>query len=209
MPDTEPAKPLTRAERREATRTALHEATLASLIEHGYSATTTRGIADGAGVSQGALQHHYPTKAALVDAALVHLAEQVRQAVISDPPPAASERERVGLLVDYLWDLFQAPPSAAIIEFITAARTDPEIAAGVLHLLDRLDEIAQSIARAVVPELASHPAAPDWLRITMATIRGCTIVRTLAGDTAAVPPWPTIRAHILRSLDVLSEDPRG
>jgi AcrR family transcriptional regulator len=203
MATTGPHPPRTRAERRDATRAALHEATLASLVELGYAGTTTRGVAERAGVSQGALQHHYPTKAALVDAALVHLAEQVKQAVISNPPTAASEPERVALLVDYLWELFNQPHSAAIMEFLAAARTDQEIAAGVLHLLDRYDEIAQSIAAALVPGLAAHPHAPDWLRITIATIRGCVVVGTVDGETAAVPPWPVVRAHILRSLAVL------
>jgi hypothetical protein len=29
------------------------------------------------------------------------------------------------------------------------------------------------------------------------------VVGTVVGETAAVPPWPVVRAHILRSLDVL------
>ncbi|HEX4106726.1 MAG TPA: TetR/AcrR family transcriptional regulator [Solirubrobacteraceae bacterium] len=198
-----PHRPRSRVERREATRAALHAATLASLVELGYAATTTRAVAERAGVSQGALQHHYPTKAALVDAALLELAEQVKQAVIANPPPAPSERERVALLVDYLWELFHQPHSRAIMEVLAAARTDPEIAAGALRVLERFDEIAQSIAAAVVPGLATHPQAPDWLRITIATLRGCILVDNLANKTTAVPPWPVLRAHILRSLDAL------
>ena len=63
----------TQAERRETTRQALLEATIASLVEAGYARTTTTEVVRRAGVSQGALFNHFPTKSALVAAAAEQL----------------------------------------------------------------------------------------------------------------------------------------
>src|SRR2546430_6184940 len=61
-------------ERSRATQQRLLDATVECLIEHGWSGTTTTLVAEKAGVSRGAQLHHYPTKAALVLAAVEHLA---------------------------------------------------------------------------------------------------------------------------------------
>ncbi|HWE54017.1 MAG TPA: helix-turn-helix domain-containing protein [Acidimicrobiales bacterium] len=45
------------------TRDALLDAALDCLIERGYAETTTIETARQAGVSRGAQQHHFPTKA--------------------------------------------------------------------------------------------------------------------------------------------------
>ena len=49
----------TQTERRKATRAAVLEATIESLVTHGYAATTTARVADIAGVSRGAAPHYF------------------------------------------------------------------------------------------------------------------------------------------------------
>lgn len=193
----------TRAQQRESTKAALLDATIESLIENGYAATSARGIAERAGVSQGAQQHHYPTKAALVDAAVVRLAEQVGAAVVATSPPSTDPRVTVAMLVDRLWVMHNNPLATAIIEFVMAARTDPDVAGGVIDLLARVDTIALSIAAQLLPDLASRRGSEDWLRITMATMRGVVMVAAIPGADPVTPTWPAIRAHILRSFDAL------
>ena len=48
-------------ERTATTRRKVLESTIACLYEHGYTATTTAMIAQHAGISRGALLHHFPT----------------------------------------------------------------------------------------------------------------------------------------------------
>src|SRR5215831_14792987 len=69
----------TQAERTAATRAALLEATVECLVSQGFGGTTTTEVAHRAGVSPGALLHHFPTKADLLCAAVGHLFE-LRQA---------------------------------------------------------------------------------------------------------------------------------
>ncbi|MDM7984050.1 MAG: helix-turn-helix domain-containing protein [Maricaulis sp.] len=61
----------TQAERRAATREALVKAGRASFARAGYEATHTNEILAAAGVSRGAMYHHFPSKQALFEAVFV------------------------------------------------------------------------------------------------------------------------------------------
>ena len=66
----------TQQERRESTQTTLLEATLQCLGRDGYAATSISSIIEEAGVSRGALLHHYPTKNELIAAAIMYFYRQ-------------------------------------------------------------------------------------------------------------------------------------
>src|SRR3954468_20906607 len=118
----------TQAERRARTRKALLVATVETLVDAGYAGVTTRGVAERAGVSIGALQHHFESKSELVADAMEHLiAELGRELVAGAPPASRSERERAEALLDALWELHKGPLMAAVAELAVAARTDPEL----------------------------------------------------------------------------------
>jgi AcrR family transcriptional regulator len=86
-------------DRSRATRERLLEATVASLAESGLARTTVATVAARAGVSRGAAQHHFPTRADLVTAAIRHMTDvrlaEVRAAI--GDPPAGSNRTRWAL----------------------------------------------------------------------------------------------------------------
>ncbi|MFC7484331.1 TetR/AcrR family transcriptional regulator [Luedemannella flava] len=58
------------AARGDATRDKLLDATIRLVREVGYTQTTTRAIAQAAGVAEGTLYRHYPDKAGLFVAAI-------------------------------------------------------------------------------------------------------------------------------------------
>ncbi|MFZ3268217.1 MAG: helix-turn-helix domain-containing protein, partial [Mycobacterium sp.] len=62
--------PQTQQARRDQTRARLIEATIRSIADHGYPATTTRQIAESAGASLGAIAHHFPARVDLIATAL-------------------------------------------------------------------------------------------------------------------------------------------
>ncbi|WP_104483470.1 TetR/AcrR family transcriptional regulator [Actinokineospora auranticolor] len=117
----------TQQERSELTREALLEATIACLVELGYARTTVQEICARAGVSRGAQQHHFTTKAELMTAALEHLfsrmTSQLRAAAAALPPG----RARVTAGIDMLWESYSGTLSTAAMELWVAARTDPEL----------------------------------------------------------------------------------
>ncbi len=67
------ARPRTHPEIQEFRRTALIEATIASLAKHGVAHTTVRKICTAAGISHGLLTHYYESKDDLMAAAFRHL----------------------------------------------------------------------------------------------------------------------------------------
>ena len=102
-------------ERSRITQQRLLTATIECLVEYGWSGTTTTVVAERAGVSRGAQLHHYPTKAALVLAAIAHLcerrAEEIRaEATAVRAQPAA---DRVDRVIDLLVASFTGPLFAA------------------------------------------------------------------------------------------------
>src|SRR5919197_4056190 len=91
-------------DRSRATRARLLGSAITCLAEHGWSATTVAVVAEHAGVSRGAAQHHFPTREALFMAALEHVThergEQLRQ------QPAERPDLDTRAIVDLVFDLF-------------------------------------------------------------------------------------------------------
>src|SRR5687768_1186586 len=106
----------TQAERREATRQKLLDATVALLVEAGYARTTTIAVAQRAGTSQGALFKHFPTRGALLGAAVESLFPRLiseYRSVLSRVPP---QGDRAGAAVELLWAVYQRPELQAAVE---------------------------------------------------------------------------------------------
>ena len=145
-----------------ATRTALLDAALESLVERGYAATTTIETARRAGVSRGAQLHHFPTRAQLVTAAVQHLLQrrmaEFREAIVQIDPGA----DLLDAAVDLLWSMFQGPAFAAWVELWIAARTDPELAAAVVAVELRFTHESRALFLEMFPpEAGGDPALFD------------------------------------------------
>lgn len=128
-----------------ATRQALLDAALESLVERGYAATTTIETARRAGVSRGAELHHFPTRAELLAAAVQHLLErrlaEFRAALTTLDPGA----DLLDTAIDLVWSMFEGPAYAAWAELWIAARTDPELAATVVAMDERFTEESRTM----------------------------------------------------------------
>ena len=124
MPTTAMARRRTQAERSAATQARLLDAALECLVELGYAGTTTTVVAERAGVSRGAQLHHFPTRAALVAAAVEHLYARLTDAYQAGFARRPRGADRLRAAIDLLWSMFTEPRYAAVLELFTAARTD-------------------------------------------------------------------------------------
>ena len=61
------------AQKSAATRNAILDSAIACIVEFGYRGTTTTAIAQKAGLSRGAMLHHFPSKLDIVRGAVEHL----------------------------------------------------------------------------------------------------------------------------------------
>src|SRR5262245_1586133 len=188
----------TQAERRAATQTKLLEAAVECLVERGYAATSVVEVQQRAGVSRGALQHYWPSRAALVVDAVKALfdsmagrlrAEMTEQAsAIVDTDPA----RRIRLAIELLWSSFDSSLFRAELELWVAARHDAELRPLVVAHDRRLaTEIAQLCRDMFGPDLAAHPHFADAVRLLTQCMRGAALVVDLHPKRRPqlVPEW--------------------
>jgi AcrR family transcriptional regulator len=127
-----------RREKTEAMRERVCLAAIAHLAEFGFHRTSIGKVVERAGVSQGALQHHFPAKddliAAVVDFVLARSVKwfAIARTELSRNPDAFAE------IVRRSWrEQFKSEDYAALLEILTATRTDPALRARITPSLIR------------------------------------------------------------------------
>lgn len=112
----------------EFTRESILRAIVECLAEYGYSNLTLGQVARKAGLSKGAMQHHFESKSAAIEAALQFIFQQqleLQQTYAKGP--SESQDEVHSRRIDALWDFVQDPSYTAFLEIAMAARTDPHL----------------------------------------------------------------------------------
>lgn len=172
-------------DRSRATQRRLLEATVECLVLYGWSGTTTTVVSERAGVSRGAQLHHYPTRAALVMAAVAHLAQRRAAEIRSEAAtqPSATLAERVDRVVDLLASAFTGPHFVAALEVWVAARTDPELRAALVPLEARLGRDLHGLAVDLLGADESRPGVRQAVQATLDLLRGLGVANLLSDDT--------------------------
>lgn len=191
----------TQEQRREETRGKLLEATIASLVEVGYAATTTRRVAELAGVSVGAQSHHFPHRVDLVVAAVEHLAERRLQestARAAELPTNIAERATVCL--DLLWADFSSPLFSAFVKLWVAAADDHELYARLAPIEVAMVQAIRKLSVEIVGETARSAGFEARLTVVLSTIRGLALAQAFepTGRRRQRDPWPVHRAALER-----------
>lgn len=116
------------AQKSASTRTQIIEAAIKCFVEHGYSRTTTPLIAQKAGLSRGAMLHHFPSKLAIVRAAVEYLHSKRLRAFRKAVIKPVTGQDHVRQAVEAYWQHVRHPMFVAFFELAVAARTDKELA---------------------------------------------------------------------------------
>jgi AcrR family transcriptional regulator len=190
----------TQAERRAGTRAALLEATTATLVAHGYAGATTSAICTAAGVSQGALFRHFPTKGELLAAAAADLFPRVIERFAAAGADLPTGDERPDAIVRLLFEAYTWPELEAAVELYVAARTDADLAVALAAVEPphraRLHELAASL----LPERAHHPMFDAAVDLAIDAVQGFSMGRRHvlgpAADEAAERLAGALRATI-------------
>ncbi|MGX6447444.1 TetR/AcrR family transcriptional regulator [Patulibacter sp. S7RM1-6] len=195
--------------RSQATRRKLLDAAVEELVEVGYAKLTTPSVARRAGVSRGAQQHHFPTKATLVREAVQRLIERQLEELTARSASARAGADAVPAVLDALYEMYSGPLFTASIELVLAARGDAELSA-IAGPLER--EVSRGVsARAAElfgPECAAHPAFDRRLPHCLATIRGIALLKLLGHPHRTVDrQWRFARVELARLLTTPGGDP--
>ncbi|MDX3193794.1 TetR/AcrR family transcriptional regulator [Streptomyces sp. MN03-5084-2B] len=171
----------TQAQRREQTRTALLDATIDCLVEVGYARTSVQEICARAGVSKGAVQHHFTAKAELMAAAVEHLTTKLRRQLAASLDDLPGGGNGVAAAIDLLWAGYSGTLSTAVTELWVAARTDPELRAAIRPVDRALGRATLEHVTQVAGELPPERAEMlFWLTVNLT--RGLALDAELGGD---------------------------
>jgi AcrR family transcriptional regulator len=114
----------TQAERTAATRERILAAVVESIAAVGFGRTTANEIARRAGVTWGAVQHHFGAKqgilAAVLEESFAHLAER-----LAEVPAGAPLTTRVHLFVQRAWEHFASPHFRSTLEILLHLPPEP------------------------------------------------------------------------------------
>ena len=160
-------------------RLRLLEATVECLVELGWSGTTTTVVSQRAGVSRGAQLHHFPTKQALVVAAVGHLAERRRLDLGRDALGGTDVRAAL----DVLAAQFVSPVFFAALELWVAARTDAELSAAVAPLERRIGRETHAFALELLKVDEARGDNRQLVQATLDLMRGLGLAASLSDDT--------------------------
>ena len=87
------------------------------LVEYGYAKTTMRRIAMRAGVTPGALQHHFTSKTALLGELIGYIrTKTLTELFAKGGPSTRSTRQHQELLLDRMWRIYRGPLFTALTE---------------------------------------------------------------------------------------------
>ncbi len=179
----------TQAQRREQTRAALLDATIDCLVEIGYARTSVQEICARAGVSKGAVQHHFTAKAELMAAAVEHLTTKLRRRLAESLDELPRGGSGVAAAIDLLWAGYSGTLSTAVTELWVAARTDAELRAAIRPVDRALGRATLEHVTQVAGELPPERAEMlFWLTVHLT--RGLALDAELGGD-------PTRRRRLL------------
>ncbi|MBY6539405.1 TetR/AcrR family transcriptional regulator [Rhodococcus sp. BP-349] len=185
----------TQEQRRTDTIARLLDATIASLCERGYAATTVNEVVTRAGVSSGALFRHFPTRLDLVVAA----ADEVRRRQFEEFRAGLSGfgSASVEHCLTLLRAACRAPINGAWYELLIAARSDDALRERLVPFTVRYHQEITYLGRSL-PIAGTIPAAElDTVLFT--------VVHLLDGEalSAVVHPQPEqdeVRLHLVARL---------
>ena len=196
----------TQDERSSATRATIVRAVVRIIERRGLAGATTRAVALEAGVSRGAMQHHFPAHDDLI---LEIVSEELTQHLHfrwdTDELRTKSLAQRVDLVLAHYYKVFSSPIFCAVIPVLI----DPEPAfrKRVQSRLIELQNAINHVWRNVFSDVPiSDEEVASMRRVAMGAIRGYAL-RERYSD---VGTWPT-DAVMLRDMILLrlQRTPRG
>jgi AcrR family transcriptional regulator len=162
----------TQEERTAHTRMLLINSAIVTISVSGYAGASTAMIAKSAGVSRGAMLHHYPTRAAL-------MADVVRVVFDREMTEYNLSREQTGFGTALhhwpllLWQVLSQPSGLAVLEILQATRSDPELADLVVPMQEEVEQAALVAIRSGFG--GDESLALTVMRLMVWTVRGLSI----------------------------------
>lgn len=165
-------KKRSQSERSAETQGLIMQATLECILQKGIRETSTVDVAKQAGVSRGALLHHYPTKESLMHAALERLlSDEITnvQQIASDVNEGKIDFDT---FLQAMWEHFAGDLFMITLEYLTTARTDQAIRDVLTPLAAHYNESMEQIWEQLIDHTESSKERRIALNATLCMLRG-------------------------------------
>ncbi|MCX5037157.1 TetR/AcrR family transcriptional regulator [Streptomyces coelicoflavus] len=177
------AERVPKQDRSRATRQRLLEAAVACLAARGWAGSTVSVVAEHAGVSRGAAQHHFPTREDLFTAAVEYVAEERSVALRALFPEGAAADDRRAV-VAALVDLYTGPLFRAALHLWVAASNEEQLRERVTELEARVGRETHRIAVDLLGADETRPGARETVQGLLDMARGLGLANLLTDDAA-------------------------
>lgn len=191
MPPTQPMQPQrqSQAERTDAMRSRLLEATLQVIAEEGWAQASTQKICKRAGVSRGAQTHHFPTKNSLLLAAVREIITRYQSDMDAALDETSDDRLTLSEFFDFLWDAcFDGDLLTCWLDAMNAARTDAllraEVRATDRKSLTAIGHLGLSTVRLEANPPVWSDRADEVIELTVYLLRGFVLQDGVHQDAA-------------------------
>ncbi|MDX3071233.1 TetR/AcrR family transcriptional regulator [Streptomyces sp. MI02-7b] len=190
-------------DRSRATRQRLLEAAVACLADRGWAGSTVAVVAEHAGVSRGAAQHHFPTREDLFTGAIEFVSEQwlvaLRERTLGLPDAGVPRTRGV---VELVVDLYTGPIFRAALHLWIAAANEEQLRPRVTALEARIGREAHRLAVEMLGADESVPGVRETVQATLDMARGLGLANLLSDDSARragiVRQWSAVLDGALR-----------
>lgn len=167
--------PNQREQQKLATRVRILSAAMGCLIDLGVARTTTLEVQRRAEVSRGALLHHFPTHADLMDALIETIVARNEQAVSKRLRRKSGAADPVERAIHILVDSMKEPSFLAEIELWVVARTDSELRATLVEAERRVLRDRKRVLDDIFAPLRDAPAYELVVNTSLEFVRGLAV----------------------------------
>ncbi len=170
-------------DRSRITRERLLSSTLDILASAGWASATVARVAEEAGVSRGAAQHHFPTREALITAALEQMFTQLTSMAAGAAGDLPDGPERIDIVVGRAVDIYVGREFKAALQVWAAAASDELLREQITPLEAKFARAAHRMTLAGLDPDGTRPSAYRLAQATLDLARGLGLADTLTDDS--------------------------
>ena len=176
-------------------RARLVDATIASLVENGHARTTAVEVCRRAGVTRGALHHHFADLPDLLAAAMIDTYERH----FLSPAPLQPFTS-LDAWIERAWERISQPEFKGVIEVWLAARNEPSLASGLRPAIEKYSQVFSIEASVRLKRLiGSSKEVQAFYRLACETMIGLALGRATSPQGKSLE-HETVVIEMLKSL---------
>ncbi|MFW0795500.1 TetR/AcrR family transcriptional regulator [Gordonia sp. CPCC 205515] len=188
-------------ERSRLTRERLLRSAAEALAENGWAAATVAAVAERAGVSRGAAQHHFPTREALITAVLEQIFDDMTVSASSKMRALPDGPDRIRAAIDRAVELYTGTAFKASLQVWAAAASDSALRELILPMESKFAHAAHQMTVAALDPEGRYPQTHRIAQATLDFARGLGLADTLSDDSKrraqVVDTWTDLVAAAL------------